>query len=380
MRLPCPDPVAAWTHRRCVINVCRELRTADYQYELPPELIAQQPALERDGSRLFVLHRATGNWEHRRFRDILEFLRPGDCLILNDSRVIPARLRAVKESGGGAVEVFLTEEVASNCWWALARPAKRLRPGARVRLLDRHGLDAGVSAEVLGKNEDGHVQFRFDGPADIRPRLPELGDTPLPPYIERPSGASTEDLHRYQTVFAAREGSVAAPTAGLHFTETLLAEAERRGVELAKVTLHVGLGTFAPVKTERIEDHRMHREWYEIPPSTARAIERAKAAGGRIWAVGTTALRTLESSAAQHGQLVPGQGETRLFVHPPYRFRVVDALLTNFHLPESTLLMLISAFAAPGETSGRDLILRAYAEAIRERYRFFSYGDAMLIL
>lgn len=356
------------------------MRTADYQYELPPELIAQQPAPERDGSRLFMLHRATGKWEHRRFRDILEFLRPGDCLILNDSRVIPARLRAVKESGGGAVEVFLTEEVSPNCWWTLARPAKRLRPGARVRLLDRHGLDAGVSAEVLGKNEEGHVQFRFDGPGDIRQRLPELGDTPLPPYIERPAGASSEDLRRYQTVFAAREGSVAAPTAGLHFTEALLAEAERRGVEIAKVTLHVGLGTFAPVKTERIEDHRMHREWYEIPPSTADAIARVKARGGRVWAVGTTALRTLESSAAQHGQLSPGQGETRLFVHPPYRFRVVDVLLTNFHLPESTLLMLISAFAAPGETSGRDLILRAYAEAIRERYRFFSYGDAMLIL
>lgn len=357
------------------------MRTADFDYELPTELIAQEPALIRAGSRLLVLHRATGGTEHRHFRDLAEYLRKGDVLVLNNSRVIPARLRAVKARTGGAIEILLLEETAVNEWWCALYPGKRARVGTELVLRDRQGRTTGVRAEVRERNEAGHRRLRFAGAPDVAGLLDGIGEVPLPPYIRRPSGPTRQDTERYQTVFAQSAGSIAAPTAGLHFTEELLDAIRSRGVEVCFVTLHVGWATFAPVKTETIAAHTMHEERFALSEETAQSINRARHAGGRIVAVGTTTVRVLESVAAAHGgRLAAGPGRTRLFIHPPAEFRIVGALLTNFHLPRSTLLMLASAFAAPGEVRGRELVLAAYAEAVRERYRFFSYGDAMFVV
>jgi S-adenosylmethionine:tRNA ribosyltransferase-isomerase len=348
---------------------------------LPPELIAQHPAPQRDASRLLVLRRADGRVQHQQFPDLLEHLRPGDALILNNSKVIPARLRGSKATSGGEIEALLVEETTVNEWWTMLRPGKRVRAGTELRFTDRAGNATDIRATVLGKNDEGHCRLRFSGVANILDALPQIGEVPLPPYIERSQHFDqAEDAERYQTVFAQPAGSVAAPTAGLHFTAKFLDAARARGVSVGFVTLHVGLGTFAPVKVEQIEGHVMHEERYELPEETAELIRATRARGGRIIAVGTTTLRVLESAAGQAGKLKPGTGRTRIFMHPPFTFRAVDALLTNFHLPESTLLMLVCAFAAPGGTGGRELILRTYAEAVGARYRFFSYGDAMLIL
>jgi S-adenosylmethionine:tRNA ribosyltransferase-isomerase len=354
------------------------MRAADFDYTLPEELIALQPALARDQSRLLALERQRESITHEpSFRGLLRYLRKGDLLVLNNSRVLPARLRGYKESTGGQVELLLLEELERNCWWVLLRPGKRVRPGTRIRLpRPRHTVP--LEAIVRDKNAEGHVLLNFTSTANIRDLLDEMGEIPLPPYIPRRSGPA--DNERYQTTFAREPGSVAAPTAGLHFTNELLGDISKAGVEIHYVTLHVGLGTFAPVKEVEIERHVMHDEQFTLETATARAINTARANGRRIVAVGTTTVRVLESVASrQGGELVGTTGRTRIFIYPPCRFQVVDALLTNFHLPRSTLLMLVSAFAAPNETRGRELVLRAYTEAIRERYRFFSYGDAMLI-
>ncbi len=369
------------------------MRTADFDFELPRDLIAQVPAPQRDQSRLLVLHRQTGQVEHRRFRDFPGYLHSGDLLVLNNSRVIPARLRGMNAHTGGKFEILLLAENATNDWWAMLRPGKRARLGTEIMLLDTRGQPCTVHATVLETNDEGHRRLRFAGAPNFADLLDVLGEVPLPPYVFRADAGRTEqDRQRYQTVFAKPPGSVAAPTAGLHFTESLLARIAARGVQVRFLTLHVGLGTFAPVKAETIAAHTMHDERYELSEDTARAINEAQSAGRRVIAVGTTTVRVLESVAAQaprhssspRGEppatVVPGAGKTRVFIYPPYDFRIADALLTNFHLPRSTLLMLVSAFAAPRSTQGRDVILSAYAAAIRERYRFFSYGDAMLIL
>jgi len=361
------------------------MRTADFDFGLPQELIAQTPASRRDASRLLALHRGSGRIEHRQFPDVLKFLRAGDVLVLNNSRVIPARLRGTNANTGGEFELLLLEENAVNDWWAMLRPAKRARPGTQI-IISRESEFPEVRATVLDKNDEGHRRLLFSGIENIVELLESIGEIPLPPYIRRTTATRKSDLarldrERYQTVFAQPAGSVAAPTAGLHFTESLLNEIRARGIEVRFVTLHVGLGTFAPVKTETLSAHTMHEERFELSEETAKAINAAKHEGRRIIAVGTTTVRVLESVAAEHeSKLVAGHGRTRIFIYPPRNFRIVDALLTNFHLPRSTLLMLVSAFAAPGVMRGRDMILAAYAEAVRERYRFFSYGDAMLIL
>jgi S-adenosylmethionine:tRNA ribosyltransferase-isomerase len=357
------------------------VQTADFDFHLPPELIAQQPAPERDASRLLVVERPSSRFQHRMFRDLPDLLRAGDLLVMNNSRVIPARLRGSKADTGGEVEILLLEECGPLEWWVLLKPGKRVRPGSWINFRHPNGANSAVRAEVRAKNEEGHCQLRFSGTEDVLASARELGEMPLPPYIGRTEPAvGVEDRTRYQTVYAAHDGSVAAPTAGLHFTPGLLEQLGSRGIETRFVTLHVGAGTFAPVKAGRIEDHRMHEERYEVPTGTAQAITRAKAEGRRVIAVGTTTTRVLEHVARNHGQVVAGAGRTRIFLHPPAPFLVIDALITNFHLPQSTLLMLVSAFAAPGEhPRGRDLALQAYAEAVRERYRFFSYGDAMLL-
>ena len=357
--------------------------TAEFDYFLPPDLIAQHPAPERDGSRLLVVHRSGAPIEHRHFSGLGSFFRPGDVLVLNNSRVIPARLRGFKPETQGAVEVLLLHEQTPACWWVMLKPGKRVRPGTCIRFRSPLGQESPLEAEVLEKNSEGHCLLRFGGVPDVAAAFADLGEMPLPPYIVRSAPAvGVEDRTRYQTVFAQNDGSVAAPTAGLHFTDAVLARLRASGVETHFVTLHVGHGTFAPVKADQLEDHRMHEERFDLPASTAEAVNRAKAEGRRVIAVGTTSVRVLESVArATAGALVPGAGATRIFLHPPAKFAVVDGLLTNFHLPQSTLLMLVSAFAAPGEPlRGRERILAAYAEAVRERYRFFSYGDAMLIL
>ena len=358
------------------------MRTADFNFILPPELIAQQPTSQRDESRLMVLHRLSGRIEHRRFREVLDFFRAGDVLVLNNSRVLRARLRGTNAQTGGAFEILLLEENAVNDWWALMKPGKRARVGTQINLQTTQGDSTPFSATVTATNAEGHRRLHFDGVGNLVEGLDEFGEIPLPPYISRkPHDISANDLQRYQTVFAQPIGSVAAPTAGLHFTEQLLAAIRARGVEIHFLTLHVGLGTFAPVKTETLAAHVMHEERYEIGAATAHAVNAAKATGRRVIAVGTTSVRVLESVAAQQNRrLVAGTGRTKIFIHPPREFQIVDALLTNFHLPCSTLLMLVSAFATPGATPGREVILCAYAEAIRERYRFFSYGDAMLLL
>ncbi len=356
------------------------MQMAEFDYDLPPELIAQRPAARREQARLLVLDRATGAIAHRHsVADLLSYLVPGDLLVLNDSRVIPARLRGRKIEGGGQLELLLVERVTRNRWWSMVRPGKRVRAGTRL-LVARPGVDSpAVEASVLSKNDTGQYQIEFEIDRDILELLPQLGEVPLPPYITRLADA--EDLERYQTVFARDPGSVAAPTAGLHFTPELLDQFQAAGIQLAYVTLHVGLGTFAPVKAETVEGHVMHEEQFSVPPATSAAIAAAREAGRRVVAVGTTTVRVLESVAGAHaGRIIAGSGCTAIYIYPPYRFQVVDALLTNFHLPRSTLLMLVSAFAAPGQRHGRELILRAYAEAVAQRYRFFSYGDAMFIV
>jgi S-adenosylmethionine:tRNA ribosyltransferase-isomerase len=356
------------------------MRTADFDFELPPELIAQHPAPKRDESRLLVLHRNENRVEHRRFPDLLEFLRPSDVLVLNNSRVIPARLRGVNARTGGKFEVLLLEENAPNDWWTMMRPGKSARVGTSIIFCDANGKQFAIRATVLETNDEGHRRLQFSGAPDIRRELERLGEVPLPPYIQRQSRLS-KDKERYQTVFAEHDGSVAAPTAGLHFTPELLEQIRARGVQICFITLHIGPGTFQPVKTESLAAHKMHEERFELSEATANAINLAKNSGHRVIATGTTTVRVLETVAAQNnGKLAKNAGKAGIFIHPPFSFQAVDVLLTNFHLPRSTLLMLVSAFASPGETHGREMILSAYAEAIRERYRFFSYGDAMLIL
>ncbi len=359
-----------------------DMQTADFDFALPPELIAQAPAARRDESRLLVLSRASAEIAHQKFRDLPDFFQAGDVLVLNNSRVIPARLRGVNVQTGGKFEILLLEENTRNDWWTMLRPGKRARVGTEIMLVDPTGQPTEVRAAVLDTGEEGHRRLRFTGTENILDRLAALGDMPLPPYINRKNSPhAAADRERYQTVFAQTAGSVAAPTAGLHFTDTLLDAIRSRGVQVCFVTLHVGLGTFAPVKAADIFDHKMHEERFELGEETAQLVNTAKREKRRVFAVGTTSVRVLESAAAHgEGPLRAGAGRTRIFIHPPRAFKIVDALLTNFHLPCSTLLMLVSAFATPGETRGREIILSAYAEAIRERYRFFSYGDAMLIL
>jgi S-adenosylmethionine:tRNA ribosyltransferase-isomerase len=336
------------------------LLTRDFDYSLPASSIAQEPA-PRGESRLLVLDRA-GPDRHAWIRDLPRLLRPGDLLVLNDTRVIPARLFG-RSAGGGRMEILLVERVSEREWDALVKPGRRARPGTAI------AFDGDLAAEVIAKGEDGRHRLRF--PEPVEPHLDRLGHVPLPPYIHRPD--RPEDRERYQTVFARQPGAIAAPTAGLHFTGDLLREIEAAGIGIARLTLHVGVGTFKPVSAERVEEHRMDSERYEIGEDAAAAIRQAHAGAGRIVAVGTTVVRTLESAALAAGGEVPaGAGSTELFITPGFRFQVVDVLLTNFHLPRSTLLMLVSAFA------GRERVLAAYEEAIREGYRFYSYGDAML--
>ena len=357
------------------------MRTTDFNFDLPPDLIAQQPAARRDGSRLLVLHRKSRIIEHRQFPNLLEFLKPGDVLVLNNSRVIPARLRGVNGKTGGKFEILLLEECDNNDWWAMMRPGKRAKIGSQIRVLGKNGTPAEIIATVISINDEGHRRLHFSGTGNLSQELDQLGELPLPPYIER-HGELPGDRERYQTVFAQPAGSIAAPTAGLHFTPGFLEKIRARGVKVCFVTLHVGAGTFLPVKVEKIAAHKMHAERFEVGEVTVLAVNAAIKSGHRVIAVGTTTLRTLETVARQNaGILNVFNGKTNIYIFPPAEFQITDALLTNFHLPESTLLMLVSAFAAPGETvRGRDLIVKTYAEAIRQKYRFFSYGDAMLIL
>ena len=361
-----------------VLEMSNALRTGDFEIEIPTELIARQPCPMRDQSRLLVVHRDSERLEHRQFPDLLEYLRLGDVLVLNDSRVIPARLHGRNLKTGGHFEILLLEEKEPNVWEAMMRPGRRAQVGTRIGLQNLQKKATGITAFVEQVSEAGHRRLRFSGVENLFAELDKLGEVPLPPYLDRPVPEPL-DRERYQTVYAHAPGSVAAPTAGLHFTEAMLGRIRERGVQTCFVTLHVGAGTFAPVKTEIVSEHRMHRERFEISPETARLVVESKAAGRRIIAVGTTTLRVLESAAAA-GPLVSGSGVTDIFIYPPFNFKMVDALVTNFHLTRSTLLMLVCAFAAPGQTSGRDLVFRAYREAIAQRYRFFSYGDAMFLV
>lgn len=340
------------------------MKTSDFYYDLPQELIAQDPLEERSSSRLLVLNRETGERRHCVFREIAEFLNPGDCLVVNNTKVIPARLMGVKEETGAGIEVLLLKRCEDNVWETLVKPGKKARPGARISFGD--GLLVGEVLEVV---EEGNRRIRFTYEGIFEEILDRLGQMPLPPYITH----QLKDKNRYQTVYARHEGSAAAPTAGLHFTPELLKEIEEKGVKLAHVTLHVGLGTFRPVKVEDVTQHHMHSEFYVVEEEQARLINETKAAGGRVICVGTTSCRTLESAAGENGLLRAGSGWTDIFIYPGYRFQMMDALITNFHLPESTLLMLVSAFA------GKEQVMAAYEEAVRERYRFFSFGDAMFI-
>lgn len=345
------------------------MKTHDFYFELPQELIAQTPLQRRDASRLLILDKETGVWEHKHFYDLPDLLRPNDCLILNDSRVLPARLLGSRiHAGGGlggACEVLLLTDRGDNVWECLVRPGKKLRTGAKVSFGERGEL----TGEIIGEVEGGNRLVRFGYAGIFLEVLERLGQMPLPPYIKE----ELQDRERYQTVYARASGSAAAPTAGLHFTKELMERLRTGGVNLGYVTLHVGLGTFRPVKEEEITDHDMHSEYCAVPAETAELVNRTKAAGGRVICVGTTSCRTLESWAGEDGHMEARSGWTDIFIYPGYRFKVVDALVTNFHLPESTLLMLVSALA------GREHVLEAYAEAVRERYRFFSFGDAMFI-
>ena len=340
------------------------MKTSDFYYDLPEELIAQDPLEDRSSSRLLVLDKKTGKTEHHVFREITDYLNPGDCLVLNDTKVIPARLIGVKEETGAKIEVLLLKRGADDVWETLVKPGKKARPGARISFGD--GLLVGEVMEVV---EEGNrlIHFEYDG--IFEEILDQLGQMPLPPYITH----QLQDKDRYNTVYAAHSGSAAAPTAGLHFTPELLQTIREKGVHIAEVTLHVGLGTFRPVKVENVSEHHMHSEFYMIDEKAADTINAAKRAGGRIICVGTTSCRTLESAAKEDGTIEPTSGWTDIFIYPGYRFKILDSLITNFHLPESTLLMLVSALA------GREHVLAAYQEAIENKYRFFSFGDAMFI-
>lgn len=336
----------------------------DFYYELPPELIAQDPLEDRSGSRLLVLDKETGKAEHHIFREIADFLQPGDCLVINNTKVIPARLIGSRIGTGAKIEVLLLKRREDQIWETLVKPGKKAKPGTKISFGD--GL---LTGEVLEVVEDGNRLIRFDYEGIFEEILDRLGQMPLPPYITH----QLKDRNRYQTVYAKHDGSAAAPTAGLHFTPELLQKIGEKGVGIAHVTLHVGLGTFRPVKVENIQEHHMHSEFYMVEEEQARKINETRAEGGRIVAVGTTSCRTLESAAGEDGCLKAGSGWTDIFIYPGYEFRMVDSLITNFHLPESTLLMLVSALA------GRERVLAAYEEAVGERYRFFSFGDAMFI-
>ena len=340
------------------------MKTSDFYYDLPPELIAQTPLEKRDESRLLCLDKATGEWSHHHFYELPDFLRAGDCLILNNSRVLPARLLGPRLPGGGACEVLLLQDKGDKVWECLVRPGKHLREGARVSFGDGE-----LTAEIAEVLPDGNRLVRFDYNGIFLEVLERLGKMPLPPYIKE----ELQDQERYQTVYSKVNGSAAAPTAGLHFTPELLERIAAKGVGVGYVTLHVGLGTFRPVKEDEIEQHDMHSEYCTIPQETADLINRTKANGGRVICVGTTSCRTIESWAGEDGTMTATGGWTNIYIYPGYRFKVMDALVTNFHLPESTLIMLVSALA------GREHVLAAYEEAVRERYRFFSFGDAMFI-
>ena len=340
------------------------MNVSDFNFDLPQELIAQDPLEDRAASRLLVLDKETGEIKHRHFRDILKFLHKGDCLVINDTKVIPARLIGNKVGTDAKIEVLLLKRKSDNVWETLVKPGKKMKEGAEVSFGD--GL---LKGKVIGVVDEGNrlIQFEYDG--IFEEILDQLGQMPLPPYITH----QLKDKNRYQTVYAKHEGSAAAPTAGLHFTKELLKEIEDMGVKIAHVTLHVGLGTFRPVKVETIEDHHMHSEFYMVEEEEARKVNETKKNGGRVICVGTTSCRTLESATGEDGVLKAGSGWTEIFIYPGYRFKILDCLITNFHLPESTLVMLVSALA------GREHVLNAYQEAIRERYRFFSFGDAMFI-
>ena len=340
------------------------MKTSDFYYDLPPELIAQTPLEKRDESRLLCLDKATGEWSHHHFYELPDFLRAGDCLILNNSRVLPARLLGRRLPGGGACEVLLLQDKGDKVWECLVRPGKHLREGARVSFGDGE-----LTAEIAEVLPDGNRLVRFDYNGIFLEVLERLGKMPLPPYIKE----ELQDRERYQTVYSKVNGSAAAPTAGLHFTPELLERIAAKGVGVGYVTLHVGLGTFRPVKEDEITDHVMHSEFYVMDEETAKIINDTRDAGGDIWAVGTTATRTLETIADETGHVRAQSGWTAIFIYPGYRFKAVDHLITNFHLPESTLMMLISAFAS------REMVMNAYQEAIREEYRFFSFGDSMML-
>lgn len=341
------------------------MELSDFNYELPEELIAQDPLLKRSDSRLMVVHRDTGEIEHKHFSDVIDYLNPGDCLVINETKVIPARLMGVKEETGAVIEVLLLKNKGNNIWETLVKPGKKMKPGAVVIFGD--GILKGEVIEVV---EDGNRLIKFSYEGIWEEILDSLGEMPLPPYITH----KLEDKNRYQTVYAKNSGSAAAPTAGLHFTEELLKKIEDKGVKIARLTLHVGLGTFRPVKVEKIEEHHMHSEFYMISEECAELVNETRKNGGRIVAVGTTSTRTLESAADSEGNLAPCSGWTDIFIYPGYKFKCVNSLITNFHLPESTLIMLVSAFY------DREKVLDAYKEAVKERYRFFSFGDASMFI
>lgn len=341
-----------------------ELKKSDFYFDLPKELIAQDPLADRASSRLLCLDKHTGATSHHVFREVVNYLKPGDCLVLNNTKVIPARLYGVKEDTGAAIEVLLLKRKEDNQWETLVRPGKKCKPG--TRLVFGEGL---LHAQVLDVLEEGNRLIRFEYDGIFEEILDQLGEMPLPPYITH----KLQDKNRYQTVYAKYEGSAAAPTAGLHFTKELLARIEEMGVKLAYVTLHVGLGTFRPVKEDNVLEHHMHSEFYQISKEAADTINETKANGGRVICVGTTSCRTIESAADEDGRLHACSGNTESFIYPGYQFKVLDGLITNFHLPESTLIMLVSALA------GREHVLAAYEEAVKQKYRFFSFGDAMFI-
>ncbi len=344
----------------------QNLSVHDYFYDLPEELIAQDPLSDRSSSRLMTMNKDTGEIEHHVFKEIIEYLKPGDCLVINDTKVIPARLIGNREKTGGIVEVLLLKrlEDKQDTWETLAKPGKKARTGDRIEFGNGE-----LVAEVIEVKEDGNRLVRFEYKGIFEEVLDRLGQMPLPPYITH----RLEDKNRYQTVYAKYEGSAAAPTAGLHFTNELLKNIEEKGVNIARVTLHVGLGTFRPVKSDNILDHKMHSEHYIVSKEAADLINTSKANGGRIVSVGTTSTRTLESASDESGKVIAGDSDTSIFIYPGYKFKVIDGLITNFHLPESTLIMLVSALA------GKDNVLNAYKTAVKERYRFFSFGDAMFL-
>ena len=341
-----------------------ELLKSDFYFELPEELIAQDPLADRSGSRMLMLDKTDGRIEHHIFKEIVDYLRPGDCLVLNNTKVLPARLSGRRENTGGAIEVLLLKRKGDDVWETLVKPGRKAKPGTRILF-----GDGCLQAEVLDVVEEGNRLIRFSYEGIFEEVLDRLGEMPLPPYITH----KLQDKNRYQTVYARYEGSAAAPTAGLHFTEELLQKIADKGVDIAYVTLHVGLGTFRPVKADNILEHHMHAEYYQVTEEAAEKINRAKTSGGRVICVGTTSCRTVESAAGDDGTLKAGCGNTEIFIYPGYRFKVLDCLITNFHLPESTLVMLVSALA------GREHVLHAYEEAIRLKYRFFSLGDAMFL-